>query len=151
LSTTVMYKKLALEINMNGAFGHYIYNNTANAVTAFNNIGKRNIGVDEYTLAKAQGEKPVNPTSASSRYLEKGNYMKLANATLSYSIGNIGKNIKGANVFINAQNLFVITKFSGFDPEVNVSKPMNGIPSFGMENTPYPTSRSFSFGINFSL
>ena len=151
VSTSAMYKKFSLEINMNGAFGHYIYNNTANAVTSFNNIGKRNIGLSEYNLAKSLGEKPVNPTSASSRYLEKGNYMKLANATLSYSVGNLGKSIKNANVFITGQNLFVLTNFTGFDPEVNVSKPLNGIPSFGMEYTPYPSARTFNFGINFSL
>jgi TonB-linked SusC/RagA family outer membrane protein len=145
------YKKLSLEINMNGAYGHLIYNNTANAVTSFNNLGKRNLGVAELELARSLGEKPVNPTSASSRYLEKGNYLKMANTTLSYNIGKIGKSIRGATVFITGQNLFIITDFTGFDPEVNVSKPLNGIPSFGMEYTPYPTARTFNFGINFSL
>lgn len=151
LTTSAMYKKFSLEINMNGAYGQKIYNNTANAVTSFNNLGKRNLGVAEYQLAKSLGEKPVNPTSASSRYLEKGDYLRLANATLSYSIGKIGKSINGATVFVTGQNLFIITDFTGFDPEVNVSKPLNNIPSFGMEYTPYPTSRTINFGINFSL
>jgi len=145
------YKKFSLEAAMNGAFGHYIYNNTANAITSFNNLGKRNIGVAELELARSLGEKPVNPTSASSRYLEKGNYMKMGNATLSYSIGSIGKSIKNANVYLTGQNLFILTDFTGFDPEVNVSKPLNGIPSFGMEYVPYPTARTFTLGINFSL
>ena len=145
------YKKFSLEAAMNGAFGHYIYNNTANATTSFNNLGKRNIGKAELELARSIGEKPVNPTSASSRYLEKGNYMKMGNATLSYSIGSIGKSIKNANVYITGQNLFILTDFTGFDPEVNVSKPLNGIPSFGMEYVPYPTARTFTIGINFSL
>jgi TonB-dependent starch-binding outer membrane protein SusC len=151
VNTTLMMKKFTLEIAMNGAYGHYIYNNTANAVTSFNNIGKRNIGVEEYNLAKSLGEKPVNPTSASSRYLEKGDYLRLSNATLSYALGSMGRNLKGANIYVTAQNLFVITNFSGFDPEVNVSKPLNGIPSFGMEYTPYPSARTFSIGVNFSL
>lgn len=151
INTNASYKKFSLDVAMNGAFGHYIYNNTANAVTAFNNIGKRNIGVTEYNLAKSLGEKPVNPTSASSRYLEKGNYLRMSNVTLSYSIGSLGKSIRNANVFITGQNLFVLTDFSGFDPEVNVSKPMNGVPSFGMEYTPYPSARTFSIGINFGL
>jgi len=150
-TTSVSWKKLSLEVAMNGAFGHYIYNNTANAVTSFNNLGKRNIGVRELDIAKSVGEQPVNPTSASSRYLEKGDYMKLANATLSYNIGAIGKNIRSANVFITGQNLFVITDYSGFDPEVNTSKTLNNIPSFGMEYTPYPTARTINFGVNFSF
>ena len=151
VSTSVNYQKFSLDLNFNGAFGHYLYNNTANGVTSFNNIGKRNIGLSEYNIAKSLGEKPVNPTSASSRYLEKGDYLKLNNATLSYAVGNLGKNIRNANVFVTGQNLFVITKFTGFDPEVNVAKPMNGVPSFGMENTPYPSARTFTVGINFTL
>ncbi|MBL7729074.1 MAG: SusC/RagA family TonB-linked outer membrane protein [Dinghuibacter sp.] len=150
-SLTPSYKKLSLELNFNGAFGHYIYNNTANAVTSFNNLGKRNLGKREYDLGREIGEKPVNPTSASSRYLEKGDYLRLANATLNYRIGNIGKNIRGANVFITGQNLLLFTNFTGFDPEVNVSKPMNNVTSFGMEYTPYPSARTINFGINFSL
>lgn len=150
-TTTASWKKLSLEVAMNGAFGHYLYNNTANAVTSFNNLGKRNIGVRELGIAKAVGEQPVNPTSASSRYLEKGDFLRLANATLSYNIGSIGKNIRSANVFITGQNLFVITDFTGFDPEVNTSKTLNNIPSFGMEYTPYPTARTINFGVNFSF
>jgi TonB-dependent starch-binding outer membrane protein SusC len=151
LSLRAGYKKFSFEANMNGAYGHYIYNNTTNAILAFNNLGKRNIGKAEYQTAQDVGEKPVNPTSASSRYLEKGNYLKMANATLNYNVGNAGKILKNANIFITAQNLFVITKFTGFDPEVNVSKPLNDVPSFGMEYTPYPTPRTVSLGINFQL
>lgn len=145
------YKKWALEMAFNGNFGHYIYNNTANAVTSFNNLGKRNLGKAEYDLAVSIGEKPVNPTSASSRYLEKGNYLRLANATLSYNLGNLGNNIRGASLFITGQNLLLFTNYSGFDPEVNTSKPMNSVPSFGMEYTPYPPARTINFGISFSL
>ena len=151
ITTRVGYKKLSLEVNMNGAYGHYIYNNTANAALSFNNLGKRNLGVRELEIARAEGERPVNPTSASSRYLEKGNYMKLSNATLSYGVGNMGRYIKGATIYITGQNLFVITDFTGFDPEVNVNKPLNDVPSFGMEYTPYPTSRTIILGINFAL
>jgi TonB-dependent starch-binding outer membrane protein SusC len=145
------YKKVSLEMAMNGAFGHFVYNNTANATLSYNNLGKRNIGKREYDIATRDGEKVVNPTSASNRYLEKGNYLKMSNLTLTYSIGSIGKFIRGANVFMTGQNLFVITKYSGFDPEVNTSKPLNNIPSFGLEYTPYPTSKTINFGINFSL
>lgn len=151
LTNNISYNKLSFEFALQGAMGHYIYNNTANAILAFNNLGKRNIGQRELGIAKSVGEQPVNPTSASSRYLEKGDYLRLANATLSYRIGNIGRTFKSANVFVTGQNLFIITSFTGFDPEVNVSKPLNNIPSFGMEYTPYPTSRTFTLGVNFGF
>ena len=64
---------------------------------------------------------------ASTRFLEKGNYFKLRNATISYNVGNAGKYVKNLNVFVTGSNLFVITKFTGFDPEVNIDKQNSGI------------------------
>jgi iron complex outermembrane receptor protein len=75
----------------------------------------------------------------------------MSNATLSYALGNVGKSFKNASVFVTGQNLFVITKFSGFDPEVNVDKNANFVPSVGFEYQPYPTARTFTLGVNFSL
>jgi iron complex outermembrane receptor protein len=83
--------------------------------------------------------------------LEKGNYLKMTNATLAYAVGNIGKAFKGINVYVTGQNLFVITKYTGFDPEVNVDKNVNGVPSVGIEYIPYPSARTVTFGVNFSL
>lgn len=150
LSTSVRYKKLSLTANMNGAFGGLIYNNTLNNVI---NVGSINNGKN---IALSVFKDPIkesfaNPVTASSRFLEKGDYLKMANATLSYSIGNIGKIFKGVNVYVTGQNLFVITKYSGFDPEINVDKNVNGVPSVGIEYIPYPSSRTVTFGINVSL
>jgi TonB-linked SusC/RagA family outer membrane protein len=148
INTSVDYKKLSLSMAFNGAFGHKIYNNTRNAVLPINNLGNRNISTD---LLEGNKEATSSPITTSSRYLEKGNFVRLSNATLNYRLGSLGKVIKGANVFITGQNLFVITKFTGFDPEVNVDKNIDGVPSFGIEYTPYPAARTFIFGFNFSL
>ena len=150
ISTNLQYQKFGLTINMNGAFGHDVYNNTLNNVINVGSInGGRNIAVSVY-------EDPVkesfsNPVTSSSRFIEQANYLKLANATLSYSVGTIGRNLKNLNVFVTGQNLFVITKFSGFDPEVNVDKNSNNVPSLGIEYTPYPSARTITLGVNFSL
>ncbi len=147
ISTRVGYGKFGLEINMNGAFGHQIYNNTANAILTINNLG---IGRNTTSEALNAGESLASPIAASTRYLEDGDYLKLANATLSYRLGNI-KFVKGANIFITGQNLFVITKYTGFDPEVNTDKTYQDLPSFGIEYTPYPSARTFMLGVNFSF
>ena len=147
LTLSAAYKKLSFTANMNGAFGHKIYNNTLNSVINVGSISNgKNIAVS--VLRAPVKESFANPLSASSRFLEKGNYLKMANATLSYAFGNIGKDIKGLNVYVTGQNLFVITKFTGFDPEVNVDKNQNGIPSTGIEYIPYPSARVFTFGLN---
>lgn len=144
------YKKLTFGANFNGSLGQKIYNNTANSVLPISNLGiGRNIASE--LLNSSIQESLANPIAASSRYIENGSYVKLANATIGYSIGNLGKTIKGMNIFINGQNLFVITKYTGFDPEVNVDKSLNGVPSAGIEYIPYPTSRTFNLGVNFSL
>ncbi len=150
ISTTIRYKMLSLTANLNGAFGQKIYNNTLNNVINVGSIqGGKNIAKSVFT--NPVKESFANPVTASSRFIENGSYMKLANATLSYSIGTIAKVIKGSNVFITGQNLLTFTKFTGFDPEVNVDKNVNGVPSAGIEYTPYPSARTITFGINFSL
>jgi len=150
INATVAYKKLSLIINMNGAFGQKLYNNTLNNVINVGDIkGGRNIAVSVY-------ESPIkesfsNPVTASSRFIEDGSYLKLSNATLVYSIGDIGKIFHGASVFVTGQNLLWITDFEGFDPEVNVDKNINGVPSVGIEYIPYPSARTITFGLNISL
>jgi len=77
--------------------------------------------------------------------------MKLGNATISYRVGNVGKFVKGLNVYLSGSNLFVISNYTGFDPEVNIDKNIGGIPSLGVDYIGYPTARSVTIGLNFSL
>jgi iron complex outermembrane receptor protein len=125
-----------------------IYNNTATSVTNINNITSgRNIDLYAFQSPEDKG----SGAAASTRFLEKGDYVKLRNATLVYQIGAIGKFIKNSSAFVSGTNLFVITKFKGFDPEVNVDKSNNNYPSRSIEYIPYPTPRTISGGINISL
>lgn len=149
LSTDVQYKKWALILNMHGAYGHQIYNNTANSVLPIGNLGTRNIHADIMDLTDLPDlSDPITP---STRYMEDGDFLKLSNATISYQVGKISTFIRNLTVSLTAQNLFVLTDFSGFDPEVNVDKSVDGVPSYGIEYMPYPTARKFILGINLSL
>jgi TonB-linked SusC/RagA family outer membrane protein len=148
VNTDLRYKKFTLTINAGGAGGYLIYNNTATSVTNIYGISQgRNIDLKAYNSA----EKPSSGVAASTRFLESGNYFKLRNATINYQIGKAGKYIKNLSAFVSGTNLFVITKFSGFDPEVNIDKNNNGYPSRSIEYIPYPTPRVITFGLNFSL
>ena len=150
LSTTIRFQKLSLTANFNGVFGNQIYNNTLNSVL---NVGQiltgKNIALSNYESSVK--ESTTNPLTASSRFLESGNFVKLSNLTLSYALGNFGKVFKGASVYAIGQNLFLITNYSGFDPEINTNKAVNGVPSVGIDYTGYPSARTFTFGVNFSL
>jgi TonB-linked SusC/RagA family outer membrane protein len=150
LSTTFAYKRFSVVANMNGAFGQKIYNNTTQATLAIGNIkGNRNIAQTVYNPSLL--EDPSSSQPVSTRYLEKGDYLKMANLTFSYNVGKISNVLRNANVFVTGQNLFILTDYSGFDPEVNTPKPINGVPSFGIEYTPYPPARTFMLGIQLSL
>lgn len=149
VSTDFNYKKWSFTMNFTGAFGHYIFNETAMNVIPITNLGTRNV-YSEF-VNSAIKEDLSNPITASTRFLEKGNFIKCQNARLGYSIGNIFKVIKNASVALTAQNLFVITDYTGFDPEVNVDKNIGGIPSTGIEYIPFPSARRYQLSINFSL
>jgi len=117
-------------------------------VLGVNNLSNRNIGKSFFDTQL--GESTSNSAAPSTRYLEKGDFLKLSNLTLSYNVGNLG-GIKNVNVSLTGQNLFVFTGYNGFDPEVNTDGAANDIPSLGIEYLPFPSARTFLLGLNFSL
>ena len=129
--------KLNFAMNWNGAYGHMLYNNTAMSVIPITNLGNRN--VDANLIDAAGTESTANPIASSSRYLESGNFTKLANATLAYSFGDI-RSLKDVRISLTGQNLLLITDYTGFDPEVNTVNLRNGVPSSGIEYIPYPST-----------
>lgn len=149
ISSNLSYKKLSMAVNMNGAMGHYLFNNTAATTMGLSNLSSRNIGSAFFN--QSVKESTSNSASPSTRFLEKGDYLKLANLTLSYRLGDVGGALKNLNVSLTGQNLFIITSYTGFDPEVNTDGTTNGIPSLGIEYLPYPPSRNVLLGVSFSL
>lgn len=149
ISTVFSTGKLSVGLNFNGALGHQIYNNTANTVLPIGNLGNRNI--DANLVGKNPQESLANPITSSSRYIEDGDFLKLANATVSYNIGDIGNGVRNVKVGLTGQNVFVLTNYTGFDPEVNTVNVVNGVPSFGIEYIPYPSARSIILSLSASF
>jgi iron complex outermembrane receptor protein len=148
ISARLTYKDFDLIANLNGAYGHYIYNNTATSVLVVGNPSKGRNTSPDYTLP---GESVDNALKASTRYLEKGNYLRLNNLTLGYTVNKAPWVFRSMRFTLTGQNLFVITDFTGFDPEVNIDKNIDDVPSYGIEYTPYPSARTFSIGLNLSF
>jgi iron complex outermembrane receptor protein len=147
-STDISYKKWSLNLGAHGQFGNKLYNNTAMSVLNISNIvGGRNMASGLVGTA----ENVSNNISTSSRFLENGSYIKLHNATLRYTLGTVGKVVKNLSISGTVNNAFVISKYKGFDPEVNVDKALNGIPSLGIDYIGYPTQRTFLLGVSFTL
>ena len=148
------YRSLGLGLNFNGASGHEIYNHTA--MSAFN---RGNLAGSRNTTGRATeftGEDNGNSNTVSTRYLEDGDYLRLNNATLSYNVnpGLIGLNetVRNLRLTLSGQNLFLITGYSGFDPEVNTQDAdTNGIQSFGIARFTYPAARTIQLGLNLTF
>lgn len=147
-STNVAYKNFDAAVSFYGAFGHYLYNNTANAYFfkgAFN--GGRNVPASVATSPQDAGD----PNSPSTKYLEKGDFLRMGNLTFGYTFTGAAlekMKIKSARFFVNGQNLLLFTNYSGFDPEVNTDKSLNGVPSAGIDYLSYPRSKAFALGLN---
>jgi TonB-linked SusC/RagA family outer membrane protein len=147
-NTSFTYKSLDAGMSFYGAFGHYLYNNTANAYffkSAM--LGGRNVTPEV-------GSSPQNgsdPNSPSTKYLESGDFLRLGNLTVGYTFKGAFMDkikLKSARVFVSGENLLLFTNYSGFDPEVDTNKALNGVPSAGMDYLSYPKDKSVSVGVS---
>ncbi|WP_271783624.1 SusC/RagA family TonB-linked outer membrane protein [Aquimarina algiphila] len=146
----VSYKDFDASVYLNGAYGHEIYDNTANALFTSAAL-RRGENVTEDIVGN--GEDPGSPNTVSTRFLQSGDFLRLTNLTLGYTIRGSEENaltnwFNSLRVSVTGQNLFVITPYDGFDPEVNTNKQVDGVPSFGIDYTAFPRSRQFTLGIN---
>ena len=100
------------------------------------------------------GEDPGASADASTRFLEKGDFVRFQNASIGYNVPLSGEGALNSLRFsITGQNLFLITDYSGLDPEVtaNTGDLGSGVPSRGIDYGSYPRPRTFTFGINASF
>lgn len=147
------YKGFDFSVNFNGVGGNKIYDNTATS-----NFYKAKIAKNSNTTAEAvqyPDESINNPASVSTRYLKDGAYLRLNNMMLAYNFkikgAGIQKWINSLRLSVTAQNLFVITKYDGYDPEVNSERPIDGVLSYGIDYLSYPKARSVIFGLNLTF
>lgn len=147
------YKGFDLIINFNGVRGNKIYDNTANS-----NFYKLRLSKGINTTPEAvqyANESTNNAAPVSTRFLKDGAFLRLNNLALGYNFNTralgIDKYIPTLRLSVTGQNLFVITKYNGYDPEVNTDRTINGISSYGIDYLSYPKARSIVFGLNVSF
>ena len=148
------YKNFDLGFNFNGVSGNKVYNHTAMSLFSRGQLS-RNLNTTDFAV-EFPNESNSNSNEVSTRYLEDGSFLRLNNATLGYNFDpknlGIGDWVSSVRLNVTAQNLFVITDYSGFDPEVNtVEADIDGIQTFGIDRFRYPSSRTFLFGLNVSF
>ena len=140
--TNARYQNFDLALNFSGVAGNKIYNNTVHFLSNSGNNVTQEIADETRDI----------PSGPSDFFLEDGGFLRLNNASLGYSPTLDGNGlIKNLRVFVTGQNLFVITDYTGYDPEVNTPKAQNGILSYGIDFGAYPRARTFLFGFNASF
>ncbi|SEA40457.1 TonB-linked outer membrane protein, SusC/RagA family [Chitinophaga terrae (ex Kim and Jung 2007)] len=164
LNMNLSWKGFDLNLMFQGVAGSDIYN--ANKVSNypmkyFNGNGIVN-GVKDvlnhWTPGSGINDQPGlkyidangNYVNASSFFVEKGDYLRLRNLVIGYALPadfvhkNTGSALKSVRVYVSAQNLFTITGYSGFDPEIGSADPLNS----GIDTGVFPQPRTFMAGIN---
>ncbi len=145
LTNNFSYGRWNLSVFLNAVAGFSEYNNTANALFLKGSL--RNARNVTYEVGNGP-ENPFNPGSVSTRFLEKGDFIRLSNMSLSYAFVMKSKTFKTLSVFASGQNLALWTKYTGIDPEVNVDKNINGVPSRGFDYTNFPRPLVVTLGVN---
>ncbi len=139
------YKDFDLGFNFNGVAGNEIYNHTVMSLFSKAQLTRSNNTTDFAT--RFPNESASNSNTVSTRYLENGSFLRLNNATLGYNLRpyriGLGDGWQNIRLSITGQNLFTITDYSGFDPEVNTGTTSGEIQTFGIDRFTYPRARTF--------
>lgn len=150
LNTNLRYKKFDMGINFNGVAGNKIYNHTTMSLFTKGQLSRSNNTTD-FAVQYPQ-ESFNNSNTVSTRFLENGSFLRLNNASLGYTLNPIqmgwSKAFQLIRLSVTGQNLFVITDYSGFDPEVNTGSTSGGIQTFGIDRFTYPRARTFMINLN---
>lgn len=155
LNGNMRYKNFDLSIGLQGVLGNKIYNATRQTLE---DVAKGSnflaSCLDYWTPENKNASHPRltwddpnrNTRAESDRYLENGSYLRLRSVQLGYTFPQTWFKgaIQHARVYINAENLFTITSYSGYSPDVNADNANYR----GFDNFIYPTNRTFMLGLN---
>ncbi|PRY10727.1 TonB-linked SusC/RagA family outer membrane protein [Pontibacter ummariensis] len=170
------YKGFDLSVLITSTYGNDIYNYLRNENTNPNNINLgRNLFVGAFDYAKVEvdaegnpyllnpnttvarmsgGNKNNNFQRHTDKYVEDGSFVRLKNVTLTYRLPSTVleklKYIKGANIGVSAQNVYTLTGYSGYDPEVGSYVGANasaGNAAIGVDYGRYPLTPVYSFNV----
>ena len=142
-SNTFRYKNFDLNVFLRGVFGNKIFDATRAdlfyvGAAAINNISA-DAANDKITDSKN--------SSYSTRFIEDGSYIRLDNATLAYTFKISGNYVHSIRLYTSVNNLFVITKYKGIDPEITQGGVAPGVDY----NNFYPKTRTMLFGVHVSF
>lgn len=152
------YKNFDLSMFLYGSQGGQVWNEVRYWTDFFSSFsgGKSATALyDSWTPTNHNARAPLQENagyastngSPNSYYVENGSYLRAKNILLGYTFPSSllkNKGINNIRVYIQAANLFTITKYTGADPEING----NGVTEFGVDEGSYPSTKQFLVGVN---
>lgn len=158
-STTVSWKDISLSAIFNGVQGRDILNTNNRYINTpgirSNNITRKafqNMWTESNHSNLYPSSAYTVPNAVLDRYVEDGSYLRCADITLSYVLPKVWLSkigFQNASVYASVKNAFLITNYSGYDPEVS-SFTFDGLRP-GVDMSSYPSPRSFIFGLNLTF
>jgi TonB-dependent starch-binding outer membrane protein SusC len=160
------YKGFDFNLYFYGSFGNKILNYVESHLQSFQKRGSEGVQnvsqeyynnywtperpSNTYARALANDDNTLNSVP-SDAWVEDGSFVKLKNITVGYTIpGLLEKySISKLRVYVSSQNLFWITKYNGVDPEIGIQN--GNATQNGVDNGVYPSSKTFTFGLNLTF
>ncbi|WP_300685994.1 SusC/RagA family TonB-linked outer membrane protein [Chryseobacterium sp.] len=156
INVSLSYKNWDFAANGYGAFGFKVYNGKKAQRISGENI-ESSVANDYWTPTNTNAANPAPTTAipiASTFFLEDGDYFRINNISVGYTIKNVVKNVKSIRLYVSAINPVVWSKYSGYSSELSgynaadATAEGNPYKLAGVELNSYPTLRSFIFGLN---
>lgn len=148
-NTSLNYKNWGFNVFLRGVHGQKIFNNSALIFEDIGRLPSNNIMKEGLT----NGITDKTPV-ASDLWLQDAGYLRLDNATISYTFKNLSQGIENLRLYLSGNNLFVITPYKGYDPEINTADIHPNQAYIDYTNGGvgyYPKTRSFAIGVNVSF
>lgn len=158
LTNSLSFKAFSFDALITASQGNDIYNASKIELEGMTSEKNQSISVlDRWTENNRNTNIPkagpsnylgISPLANSTRWVEDGSYIRLKSVTLAYTFKKVLKSINSIKLYATAQNLYTITNYSGFDPEVSASgdarEKGTGI---GIDYGTYPQVKTYIFGL----
>ena len=140
LSNQISYKNWDLSFALRASLGNYVYNNVQSNREAWDGSQMYDqTGFLKNRMTSAWVDDFKAGQYRSSFYVQKASFLRMDNITLGYTFDKLFNEKQNARVYFTVQNPFVITNYSGLDPEISGD---------GIDNNLYPRPISFLLGVN---
>lgn len=143
-NNTLSYGQFDLNFFFRSVLGNKIMNTIRADLNRPQEAGSYNVLVE--TGAEPIGD--FNSFRYSDRYIESGSYLRLDNATLGYTLKTKNEYLKNVRFYLSGNNIFILTKYKGIDPEVNLGGLTPGVDWNRFGGGFYPKTRTFMLGLN---